>query len=111
MSDRRDEPHFLYRVFDDEHALLYVGCTVDPQRRFAEHRSRAPWFARADHVEWEAHPNRIAARRAERETIRREEPEHNLVESLTLGARWKRRRTPPSAMEMFCDFWLEPEAS
>lgn len=44
MNYRNAEPHYVYRVFDDQGVLLYVGCTVDVERRLFEHGwNRAPW--------------------------------------------------------------------
>lgn len=39
-------PHYVYRVFDAEGRLLYVGCTVNPLRRARAHR-RSDWFMKA----------------------------------------------------------------
>lgn len=33
------EPHYVYRVFDAQDRLLYVGCTIDPEARMAVHKS------------------------------------------------------------------------
>lgn len=42
-SDRRDEPHWVYRCYDDANRLLYVGCTMNLKRRRSEHEGTA-WF-------------------------------------------------------------------
>jgi len=34
----------VYRLYDAEGSLLYVGCTVDPWTRLKAHRRRQPWW-------------------------------------------------------------------
>lgn len=73
------EPVALYRYWDTEGRLLYVGITNDPIRRRDQHSRDATWwpFASQYVVEW--HHNRAAARRAESKAIRRERPMFNVV--------------------------------
>jgi len=35
---------YVYRYFDADGRLLYVGQTADPERRHKSHKSRASWF-------------------------------------------------------------------
>lgn len=37
--------HFVYRAFDADGVLLYVGCTYDPDKRMAAHRHGSDWHA------------------------------------------------------------------
>lgn len=74
----RLDPHFVYRVYDADDALLYVGCTNNAGRRFIYHRLRSPWFVDAHRAEWEAYPTRLAALNAEDAAILAEEPRHNV---------------------------------
>lgn len=30
-------PHYLYRCYDANGRLLYIGCTIDPFKRWREH--------------------------------------------------------------------------
>lgn len=39
-----DNPHFVYRAYDHEYRLLYVGVTHNLTQRFTTHRSQSPWF-------------------------------------------------------------------
>lgn len=39
-------PHFVYRCFDEDGRLLYVGCTANLNRRFTTHRSQSRWSSR-----------------------------------------------------------------
>lgn len=43
MSHRR-RPHWLYRIYDSSGSLLYLGCTVDVERRCKQHRSTKGWW-------------------------------------------------------------------
>jgi hypothetical protein len=47
---RPDDPHFVYRAFDSYGHLLYIGCTNNPDKRLATHRSQAPWFRFAETI-------------------------------------------------------------
>jgi predicted GIY-YIG superfamily endonuclease len=47
-------PTALYRLYDADDQLLYIGISIDPQRRFKEHRKEQGWWplvARRD-IEW-----------------------------------------------------------
>ena len=68
----------LYRFFDREDRLLYVGITEEPIKRWNAHASRKWWPSAARYrVEWYA--TRPKAERAEREAIVAERPQHNVV--------------------------------
>lgn len=70
-------PTALYRHFDARGELLYVGVTVDPVRRWAEHLETSIWarFAAKSYVTW--HPTQETARQAERDAILWEDPVFN----------------------------------
>ena len=73
----------LYRYFDAEGALLYVGVTGDPVKRDREHAATSPWrgSARRRTIEW--YCSRTEALAAERTAIRRERPAHNVLAAVT----------------------------
>jgi len=67
--------HYVYRCYDADERLLYIGCTHDIGTRFAVHQSS--WsnpvsavlnLRMVRHTEAE-YPNKAAARRAEREVL------------------------------------------
>jgi hypothetical protein len=70
----------IYRLYDQEGTLLYIGETGRgwPQR-MREHMRDKPWFNKISRVELEMHPTKEAAARAEAEAIRAERPRHNIV--------------------------------
>lgn len=83
----------VYRFFDADGSLLYVGMTEHPLVRFAAHRTKAPWWSRVDStrttVTWCY--TRAAAEKAELKAIADEEPEYNVVGKD--GYRGGRRKT------------------
>ena len=68
----------LYRYFDTNDLLLYIGISVDPDARLKAHRAnREPWVGAAVRrtVEW--HESRPLALKAEEEAIKAECPRYN----------------------------------
>lgn len=61
----------VYRLFDADGDLLYVGCSINPKRRIARHRATQPWgrdiAAARTLIEW--HPSLGEAAEAECEAI------------------------------------------
>lgn len=60
----------MYRVYDEDDALLYVGVTRWVPGRMAQHQQQSPWFFRAARVEWDAWPSRFSALGEESRLIR-----------------------------------------
>ncbi|QQM45155.1 GIY-YIG nuclease family protein [Streptomyces liliifuscus] len=100
----------LYRFFDDEGRLLYVGITNNPQNRWADHAHKARinenvWWhlVRVVHTEW--CDTRGEAEAAEITAIRHERPLHNGSHNVRLGAglRFRSMYLHPMAREIFGD--------
>jgi predicted GIY-YIG superfamily endonuclease len=88
----RAQTWFLYRQFDADGTLLYVGETDNPLRREAGHRSCSPWWpdvARTVVVECE---NYWSARSQELAAIRTERPLYNVVDNPDRTVAQERRR-------------------
>jgi hypothetical protein len=67
----------VYRLFDKEGRLLYVGIAFDPEKRWKDHVVFKSWWpdvARKD-IEWR--DTRMLALAAEAEAIRSEHPMYN----------------------------------
>lgn len=77
LRENADRAHTLYRLFDSEDNLLYVGVTFMLGNRLYEHSKKHWWpdVARRELVMFE---NRREALEAEREAIRTEDPRHNI---------------------------------
>ena len=79
-------PTSLYRFFDQNHQLLYVGITYRIEPRFSQHRQEKPWDQIAT-VTVEHHPTRDRALEAERAAIQSENPKWNVVHNTTTSSR------------------------
>lgn len=80
----------LYRVFDAEGALLYVGISHDPEKRWAEHAKLKDWWQLVAEKTTCWFETRSTAARAEEEAIRAEKPRFNV-----LHAPESKPRVPP----------------
>lgn len=84
LADRRSAgsrgPVWLYRLYDRQGDLLYIGQSSDVDRRLAEHAANQPWWAEVDldrttRVEC---ATRAEALLAERDAIRSDRPRCNI---------------------------------
>ena len=71
----------LYRAFDGAGDLLYVGISLRPLRRLAEHSKSAPWSHLVARIDLENFNSRADALAAERRAILRERPLRNIAHS------------------------------
>lgn len=69
----------LYRFYDQNERLLYVGISGNPGRRFHEHSKDKGWWAQVARSTMEHHPTREEAAAAEVAAIITERPLHNIV--------------------------------
>ena len=73
--------HHVYRIYDADDALLYIGCAQDVETRLSFHceissQSPTSWeiAARMARHTSESYPNKALAREAERQAIAAEAP-------------------------------------
>jgi len=91
----------LYRHFDANGVLLYVGCTINMPRRTYEHTSFSPWKDRISRTETTEFDTHAEALKAEKKAIQSENPLFNTI-------RYKRRHRQysahlrPGAYELAC---------
>ena len=71
------EPTELYRHFDADGSLLYVGISLSALYRLKEHKTRSAWFGKIANITIERFPSRRAALDAEASAIRTEKTVHN----------------------------------
>jgi predicted GIY-YIG superfamily endonuclease len=67
----------LYRFYDHDGKLLYVGITNTWYQRFHDHERKAGWFSKVAYSTFEWHENRKSVEAAELQAIRTENPEFN----------------------------------
>jgi predicted GIY-YIG superfamily endonuclease len=78
MSHRpNDEPTALYRLYDANDVLLYLGITFSPRARWEQHRREKTWahLVTRRTVEW--YPDRPSALAAEAAATAAEKPLHD----------------------------------
>ena len=69
----------LYRLYNADDELIYVGVAGNPGRRFEQHRGDKPWWGEVVRIEVEHFATREAALEAERVTIASEHPPYNVI--------------------------------
>ena len=72
------DPSYVYRMWDKNGVLLYIGKSNNQLNRWKQHRKK-PWFKQVTRFEYEPHPDEAAAYAAEREAIKTEHPLYNIV--------------------------------
>lgn len=72
----------LYRMYDADGALLYVGISTNLDRRLGNHEAGKPWWPQVVQITVEHHRNRVLAEIAERNAIVTEKPRWNIIHNL-----------------------------
>lgn len=73
----------LYRHYDKEGTLLYVGISLNSVARLRKHREEAHWFDDITRIEIERFESKEMAREAEKDAIAEERPLFNIMHSDT----------------------------
>lgn len=76
------QPTILYRLFDVDGTLLYVGITGSLGQRWEQHVATKHWWDQVTRTEIERFPDRDLAAAAEKVAITTERPIYNLVRPL-----------------------------
>ncbi|WP_234901762.1 GIY-YIG nuclease family protein [Mycolicibacterium fluoranthenivorans] len=71
-------PHYVYRVYDENDQLIYVGCTVNLFGRLKSHELNSWWAYQARRVVSKVYADKWSGRAAENAAIRAEKPRWNL---------------------------------
>lgn len=79
----------LYRMFDDQNNLLYVGQSIRLAERMHQHSKDKSWWP-PKRIEIEQYENANALNEAERQVIQTEKPLHNVMHNGKINL----RRTP-----------------
>jgi len=75
--------HVLYRMYNVDDELLYVGITNDPKARFRTHSKLKDWWSEVDHIRVETFGSRDALAAAEMRAIDVERPRYNVIRPRT----------------------------
>ena len=67
----------LYRHYDKDGNLLYVGVSWTILQRLRQHEKGSFWFGEVDSIKLEKYPSREASLEAERKAILAEQPRYN----------------------------------
>ena len=86
----------LYRFYDEDDRLLYVGITTQACARWAAHAGDKEWFPTVVRATVEHFADRESAAAAEKAAIRTEKPLHNIRHTDRPVERRKRRVPPPT---------------
>jgi len=78
QSNIRDAVTWLYRQYDADDTLLYVGISKKHKRRGYQHACTAKWAEYISRTSWVEYPNRDAALAAEERAIAFERPIYNI---------------------------------
>jgi predicted GIY-YIG superfamily endonuclease len=78
VTTATSRPAAVYRLYDTEGTLLYIGSAYDPKERAKKHREK-PWWPQVARREDEWHPSREAAYVAETEAIKDARPLGNKI--------------------------------
>lgn len=71
--------HALYRFYDIDGRLLYIGISLNPGSRWKQHRDDKPWWHDVAQVTVERLPSRQVALAAEQAAIVAERPRYNII--------------------------------
>jgi predicted GIY-YIG superfamily endonuclease len=74
----------LYRHYDADKNLMYVGISLNAFARLSQHRDHSKWFEKIAHVEIEHFPTREEALAAEKNAIKSENPMFNIASRKTM---------------------------
>jgi excinuclease UvrABC nuclease subunit len=76
---RGRQEHVVYRMYDEDGRLLYIGVTCSMKRRLYAHRKATPWFHEIACLTSVPFEHRRAAFEAEAAAIRAEQPLYNVL--------------------------------
>ena len=74
-----DKPTVLYRLWDKDDNLLYIGISYNPIKRLDGHCVDKPWFSEITAITLEHLPTRTDASEKEIKAIKKENPKYNLA--------------------------------
>jgi len=92
----------VYRFFDEQGRLLYIGATNCFPRRLREYAREKPWWGEVARIDIEYFRSLRAAQTAEVKAIKSEKPLYNKI-AASVGL--SRRERGPSANSFMLEGW------
>lgn len=68
---------YLYRLYDVDNNLLYIGISYNLKMRFSKHARTKDWWPQVHKKYIRKYPNRFEAARIEEQAIKKYHPKHN----------------------------------
>ena len=102
MRPRKQHPVALYRMYDADGRLLYIGQSGAPARRIEQHSAQNQWPMTVVNISVEWHPSRETAMLAEARAIAAELPIHNITHQPFVRRKW-----PPQTGGKVLSAWME----
>ncbi len=97
-----ENTHCLYRHFDKDGNLLYIGTSLSVMSRTSHHHKISPWFNKITSITIERFPGRYDAARAEKKAILEEYPIHNKMFNIgNSRLRLMKKSAPAPVSELF----------
>lgn len=117
MTDNKSNLTQLYRHYDENDALLYVGISLSTINRLSQHKQHSDWFSNIRKVTVEEYLTRQDAIDAETRAIQEEKPKHNIRKQYTPPKKQKNLLTDEcekiltNKIVNFYPFYTEEEAA
>lgn len=115
-------PTTLYRLYNADGELLYIGIAGNPGRRFEQHRKDKPWWGTVAEIKVEHFDTRDQAAQAETAAIKHERPLHNVIHNKPESVLDRVLRLEPKAADLlkltqkakwghgcFCAWWYRDQ--
>lgn len=71
------EIYYVYRHYNSQKDVIYIGCTSCMLTRTNQHKTNAPWYCDIDCIRYEEFKNKEEAINREKELIKHFSPVHN----------------------------------
>jgi len=110
MNNLSQKPYALYRCFDKDKNLIYIGISASVLARLSQHSHQSHWFSELVYVKIEKFDSLCDAAYAEKNAIKNEHPQFNIVynrpQKIKIQSkRSKRRQTAIKHVEEFMRRW------
>lgn len=99
-------PKSLYRMFDKNNRLLYVGMTFSPSARFTVHARNTPWFEEVEVITIRRFKSDGECSQYEAHVIQTEVPLYNKIRPVPNATKKANKRKVIEADSALKDAWI-----